>query len=497
MEKNKNDLPKRYLENRDILEGKCILSYYKNTALLDEFPLNSKEDLILDESRILYDLVEKMYNKGIVDVDIISMESFLESLPETKEQINSYGGVRQILAQAKAINITNFESYYDELCKNNYLIDFFLVQKDLNSRFEVMKNEMDSQQVADLTEFLIGNINNTTIGKKATHNDFYLSDSLINEIVNGEFIKTISFGEYARILDSIFNGLPESCVTLFSGLSGSSKSTFTVSNVIYPIIRAGHKVLLISNELSFKQYMLMFLTIILTRELGYYKITRDKLNKAKLTDEDIKKIKEAQEIINNKYDKPIHFIDMNTSSAQEVIRAIRKYSKLGYYLTVYDTAKPDSSISDGTGQAWQRSLEMIKELTYVTQETKTHLWLPYQIANSADYKRRLSRMDLAEAKNIITMITNHGILRKLKPEEKDPSSKYYCNPYRLTYNEQIGKWIKEKIQLEDDKKYVVVFIDKTRFNEDGQYLLYEFNGAWSIYREVGMCLPVADTQKGN
>ena len=496
MKKNKN-LPEKYLKGRDILEGRCILSYYKVPSLLDEFPLNIEEDLILDESKMLYSLVEKMYNKGITDIDILSMETFIEDLPTVKAEINAYGGIREIINQARAVNTVNFESFYDDLMKNNYLVDLYQVQKMLVEKYDEMKNDMDSQEVADYTEFLIGNINNTTIGKKATHNDFYLSDGLINEIINGEFIKTISFGEYARILDSIFNGLPESCVTLFSGLSGSSKSTFTVSNVIYPIIKAGHKVLLISNELSFKQYMLMFLTIILTRELGYYKITRDKLNKAKLTEEDIKKIKEAQEIINNKYDKPIHFIDMNTSSAQEVIRAIRKYSKLGYYLTVYDTAKPDSSISDGTGQAWQRSLEMIKELTYVTQETKTHLWLPYQIANSADYKRRLSRMDLAEAKNIITMITNHGILRKLKPEEKDPTSKYYCNPYRLTYNEQIGKWIKEKIQLEDDKKYVVVFIDKTRFNEDGQYLLYEFNGAWSIYREVGMCLPVADTQKGN
>ena len=495
MRKEKNGLPQKYLANRDTLEGRVVLSYIKNTSLLDEYPLNVEEDLVLDESKMLYGLVEKMYNKGITEVDILSMETFIEELPTVKAEIESYGGVREIINQAKAVNTVNFESFHDELMKNNYLIDLYQVQKQLVEKYDEMKTEMDSQQVADYVEYLVGNINNTTIGKKATHNDFYLSDSLIEEIVSGEFIKTISFGEYAKVLDSIFNGLPESCVTLFSGLSGASKSTFTVSNVIYPIIRNGHKVLLISNELNFRQYMMMFLTIILTRELNYFKITRDKLNKAKLTDEDIMMIKKAQKIINEKYDKPIHFIDMNASSTQEVIRAIRKYSKIGYYLTVYDTAKPDSSISDASGQAWQRSLEMIKELTYVTQETKTHLWLPYQIANSSDYKRRLSRMDLAEAKNIITMITNHGILRKIKPEEKDPESKYYCKPYRLTYNEELGKWIKEKITLDPDKKYVCVFIDKTRFSEDGQYLIYEFNGAWSIYREVGMCLPAQDSQK--
>jgi hypothetical protein len=72
-------------------------------------------------------------------------------------------------------------------------------------------------------------------------------------------------------------------------------------------------------------------------------------------------------------------------------------------------------------------------------------------------------LDLAEAKNIITMITNHGILRKIKPEEKDPENKLYCKPYRLVYNEDLGKWVKEKITLDPDKKYVCVFIDKTRF----------------------------------
>ena len=104
-------------------------------------------------------------------------------------------------------------------------------------------------------------------------------------------------------------------------------------------------------------------------------------------------------------------------------------------------------------------------------------------------------MDLAEAKNIITMVTNHGILRRAKPEEIDQENKYYCNPYKLTYNEELGKWVKEKIKLDPDKKYVIVYIDKTRFSQDGSWILYEFNGTWSIYKEIGMCIPAADAQR--
>ena len=495
MKKYTNNIPSKFLDGREQLEGKIVLSYYKNTDLFNEYPLNVNEDLLLDESKLLYSLAERMYNEGIIDMDLVSMEGYLVNLPDTKAKIEEYGGCKEVLNSAKTISTNNFDTYYDELVKNNYLIDLFQVQKELVSKYDTMKNEMNAQEVADYTEYMIENINNTTISKKATHNDFYLSDSLLDEIIKGDYIKTISFGEYARILDSTFNGLPEGCVTLFSGLSGASKSTFTMSNVVYPVIKQGYKVLVISNELTFKQYMLMFITIILTRELNYFKVTRDKLNKAKLTEEDIQMLKKAQDIINNKYNKPIHFIDMNTSSSQEVIKAIRKYSKLGYYLTIYDTAKIDSSVSSSDGQAWQKAIELFKELTYVTQETKTHLWLPWQIANSADYKRRLSRMDLAEAKNIITMVTNHGILRRAKPEEIDPENKYYCNPYKLTYNEALGKWVKEKIKLDIDKKYVIVYIDKTRFSQDGSWILYEFNGTWSIYKEIGMCIPVADAQR--
>ena len=60
---------------------------------------------------------------------------------------------------------------------------------------------------------------------------------------------------------------------------------------------------------------------------------------------------------------------------------------------------------------------------------------------------------------------------------------------------KLGKWIKEKITLDQDKKYVCVYIDKTRFGEDSQFILYEFMGAWGIYKEIGLCLPVADAQR--
>ena len=129
MKKDINNIPSKFLDGREQLEGKIVLSYYKNTDLFNEYPLNVEEDLLLDESKLLYSLAERMYNDGIIDVDLVSMEGYLVNLPDTKARIEEYGGSKEVLNSAKTISTNNFDTYYDELVKNNYLIDLFKVQK--------------------------------------------------------------------------------------------------------------------------------------------------------------------------------------------------------------------------------------------------------------------------------------------------------------------------------------------------------------------------------
>ena len=50
MKKDINNIPSKFLDGREQLEGKIVLSYYKNTDLFNEYPLNVEEDLLLDES---------------------------------------------------------------------------------------------------------------------------------------------------------------------------------------------------------------------------------------------------------------------------------------------------------------------------------------------------------------------------------------------------------------------------------------------------------------
>lgn len=815
MEKIRANIPEKYLENRDTIEGRLILAFWKQPELLDEYKLNPKDDLVNEDSRLLYNLAVKMYESGIIEFDLVSVETYLEKYPQLLAEINENGGVKELIRSANTINTVNIENYYDDLLKANYLIDLYFTQKQLVSDFDKMKNMTDSLCVADYVEHLVGECASSKIMKKVEVNELYISDQLLDEIIQGELIETISFGEYAPKLNDILYGCPLSMVTMISAPSGcvdceteffngsqwkkisdyqpgdkvlqyntdgtanlvypldyikkpeekmyhfkskygldqclsaehdvvlhskyyglhkmpmhelvekhnrlkygieqtflttfdyvgsgisytddeirlmcavvcdgsfktdgktnwcrvnlkkphkkerikmllnncgieykerdkdngytvfkfyapirmktfapdwynctkeqfriivdeiikwdghvgkrksgkeswrfsttdkenadfvqfalssigyrstiaildrvgqpyftngkqyirksveytvsrtkrircgiggntkvpiveckpkdgfkycftvpsgmlvlrrnnkifitgnSGKSTFITSMMLYPFIKQGEIVTLISNELGYKQYLIMLITMVLTRELDYYKITRDKILKAKLTAEDIEKLKEAQAFINNNYKGGIKFINYNSSDIDIVIRNMKKYARLGSRVVVYDTMKSPNSANE---RAWADIIEASKLLTYTCQETNQALILSYQIAMHASTKRFLTGTDLSQGKQIKEMITNHIIFRYLKPDEYS-GERYDVKPYRWKREETSGKTYKEYFKTDPDKRYIVVYVEKTRNGEDGKHLLYRFDGHHATYTELGYCTVVPD-----
>ena len=45
----------------------------------------------------------------------------------------------------------------------------------------------------------------------------------------------------------------------------------------------------------------------------------------------------------------------------------------------------------------------------------------------------------------------------------------------------------KRIRLDKDKKYLAAFLDKTRNDEDKQTILYEWNGRFNKWTEIGYC----------
>ena len=263
-----------------------------------------------------------------------------------------------------------------------------------------------------------------------------------------------------------------------------------MSNLIYPIIRDGEKAIVISNELTYKQYQAMLLSIIAVREFGYYGLTREKINKSRLKDEDKEIRQKIQSFIReNKLNERLVFVDYESADISVVKRMMKKYSKLGFNVAFFDTFKASDS-SDG--RAWGKIIEDAKQLTFTAKETNQALVITYQVAPHAENKYSMSRADLAEGKSLITVITNHFIFRPVRNEEFS-GQKHDLHCYKLKRNEITQKWEKVPFELKNDGSYYIIgTIDKTRFSGDSRSIVYKFLGTWGIYEELCYAIPSTD-----
>jgi hypothetical protein len=71
--------------------------------------------------------------------------------------------------------------------------------------------------------------------------------------------------------------------------------------------------------------------------------------------------------------------------------------------------------------------------------------------------------------------------------------KFDIKPYRHK-RDSSGKitGVKEVIKLDSDKKYKLMFHVKTRNDEADNVLVYEFNGQWNKWKELGFANPFHD-----
>lgn len=477
--------------SRQLIEGSVIFSMFKNCTLFDDYKLNIS-DFKTEEGKLLFGLGKMMYDRsGVITIDRTTFELELSHHPDLKKQLDEYGGSRVVLSQMQYVDEANIELYFDELLKSNYLLDLY------NKGFDCLKyadkfKKMNYGQIKDFIEYqlLSSDINTDTICNNIKLNFFDLTDDDILKMQMGEFVEKISFHQYTPILNNIFNGLPLGTTTMISAPSGRGKSTFVLSNFIYPIIRDGEKAIVISNELTYKQYQAMLLTIIATREFNDFTLTRDKINKGSIKDYEKNLLKKIQEFIKtNKLNERLLFVDYESADISVVKRMMKKYSKLGFNVAFFDTFKASDS-SDG--KAWGKIIEDAKQLAFTAKATNQALVITYQVAPHAENKYSMSRLDLAEGKSLITVITNHFIFRPVKSDEFTGEKRdLHC--YRLKRNEETGKWDRIPFTLTNDGNYYIVgTIDKTRFSGDTKSIVYKFMGAWGIYEELCYAIPSLD-----
>lgn len=476
----------RLVENREVLEASFVFCLWKNPELFHDYSdFDPSTELMLDDSRFYFSLGKEMSLLNYKSLDNASIYGHLKDSEEVKNKFNSLGGYQTVDKMCKIISTENVESYYDTLTKGNMLLD--LSDKGFNVTNELEKfKKMTSSQLYDYYEYQLDDIF-LNRGSNVEIEDLEITDEFIERCNSGEE-RGLSYAATAPIMNYHTMGLHKANVQIFAGFSGTGKSSYVVNAYVMPILDQGENITIVANEMNIDAWRHLFLATVLSQKLGYYGITRKKQKTGGYSDEQLTKIKEAQKYINENYKGRLKFVKIYDYSIEDVRRIIRKMSKRGFGYFIYDTFKSENAASDKvTGEL----IEASKTLLQVAEKEEVCIIITMQLAIYMENARYLTASTLSNAKGVKEVVSELILMRKLWDDEFN-GEKFDVKPWRYMKNPITGKinGSKEYLTLDREKRYRLMFLDKTRNDEDDICVISRFDGQWNQWKEIGYCNPM-------
>ena len=434
-------------------EGMLSGLVLKDLEVLSDYNINPK---LLSEAGMFYiGIATRIQELGNEVVDEVNFSNIVETLNLT-DTYKRYGGWQTVRDMMSIIDIRNADSIVDEFTKWNLVKRYkekgiLDVEKHWNKIIQ-----MTSGQVADYIEYQINDIDINT-SSDIVFEDLSYNDDEIQGLIDGVNIG-VQYGKHSPLLNYLTLGVAKSNIYLYGGYTNSGKSSFIFENMILAMVENKVKCCVISNEQKSDAFKVLLQVHILTERLNYYKLTRKKIRSGKFTEEDMVMMKKAVKIAKEEYDPYLKFVKIYDYDTNKVNKIVKKLSKIGTEVFFYDTFKIGDS---GDGAVWEKLLEDSKELFNV----------------------------LSNGKQIAEVVETGVYMRDLWADEWNGET-YDIKPYRQKKDGN-GKFTndREEIILDKEKKYKIMFLSKTRSDENGVAVLYEFNGAWNKWVEIGKCNP--------
>ena len=475
------DYPSQLTDGRAALEGSFVACLWKNPELYGDYSTiqdGDRHTLMNPDGEFYFALGKQLYTNGFKSFDEVSVMSFLDGHKDVLAAFRQRGGYKSISEIMNLVDTDNADGYYDTICKQNMLMQ--LHDKGFNVLANLDKfTKMSNQDVYDWFDFQLQSVAIRTGGDFKIE-DLQITDNFLAECNEG-MEAGISYEYQCPKLNYMTMGLPLGELYMLAAFSGTGKSSFVFENMIVPIALHGTECAVVSNEMRIKDFQMLLLEHVLTHDLNCWKITRKRLKAGGFTDEQKKILEQARDIAAQKYTK-IKFIKLFDNDFSKVQKIIRKLSKMGTQVFFYDTMKSEDEIGDSM---WQQLLIQSRKLFQLASKENVSIITSYQLALASLNKRYLDATCLSNAKQIKEVYSEMVYCRYLWDDER-AGGKMDVKPYNWKRGAD-GKMEKEYILLNDDKKYIIVFLDKTRNDEDKQTLIYEVNGAFNAWKEVGYC----------
>ena len=460
-------------------EGLLCGLILKQPDILSEFDINKK---MLGTNALFYvGMVERLVKKGLEIIDEVHFVEEINSLglQNTYEDLGGWKTIREL---SSIVDTHNSDAILDEFTKWN------LVKKysekgilDIEQHWDKIL-KMKSGQIPDYIEYLLNDVD-INVSTDLVFEKFNLTDKEIQRIKDG-LNMGVQFGKNSPILNYLSMGLPKGYCTMFASFINGGKSSFTFNNVAIPIAENKQKVTICANEQDCMYYKLLLQTYVLTERLDYWKLPRKKFKSGNWSEEDCIMVEKAREIIKNEYDPYLDFVKLYDYDMGKIKKIAKRQAKRGTEVLIYDTMK----YSGSEDSSWKSLIQDSKDLFQVCSKYNIAGVVTFQCKPSLKNKLRILDMEvLANGSQVGEVFSEMFAFRDIWADELTGED---CDikPYKLKRDSN-GKYTseKEELTLDKGKKYKVFFHFKTRNDEVGTTVLYEFKGYQNKWNEIGYC----------
>lgn len=481
VEKTKKDIKnddfyKEILKHKSISESQFVLSLYKVSDWYHEYAIEPSD--ISDKSWRLYYIIlqELLTTKQIKTIDMISMESYVDTKGEKLRAIyEANGGYETIEKGVNYIEEENIESYYNEIHRYNAVLELVELGYPIKENW----SNYSKLTVEELSEVLEGQVASvflkTEFGNDKVEDIFDDMEEMIAEADEGV---NRGLPLNSKLLDGIQNGLALGNITMLAANSGVGKTFLTISQTVPISIEFNEPLMIIANEENKSKWQRELLTWhINNKQKGNF--NKERFYQGGFNDEEKEYLTNATKWFRENVDRGlIRFVNLSDFSMAKSLKIIKKYANMKdvkYY--IIDTLKLDNDAnSKMTDNAWlQLQQNMVKLYNVIKPTNKNcHVWVTYQMSKSLKGKF-LSQNDLGMSKNVADVVSSLLLVRLAGDNEKgeDKGS--------LEAKADDGR----KVKLNPEKDYFIVFWDKNRQGATSEQAVIRIDRGRNIVKDIG------------
>lgn len=502
------------------------------SCLLQDLSLETpllESDFSTPKNKFYFKLITELAPR-YKEINGFTVLNYLQISEEMTENFNDFGGVKEFDKIKSMANVSDFNSYLDELVK------FKLVEElseklgiDINKEVVVGGKKiipaniitgMNSSQTLDFFDMQLSSINVASLNNDMIAESLYYTEDEISKMESGELEETSYFdytllwedekGEkrFDRNLPLLNRSLDGyTCgngVHYLGGFSGTGKSTILINIILGLITTSNEKVILVSNEQRSSYFKRILVSYIAQSVFKCYTLDRTKIKHFNFTDEEKKAFYLANEFVKENFTDSLKFYSVSEFNIDKILREVKRlHLAEGYSVLCLETFKSQSALDNSVADMVDSS----RKLDIFEKEVGMKVILPVQLMTSLEGKvSYLNSSMISNSKQIKEVANSIVLIRKVNERELDPEDKAFLNPYVWKTNKD-GKLVKKYLTIVDGqeksrrtlkgdnedreftldkrKKYLLCFIDKSRESDDNsKVILMEMVGRIGKVRDV-------------